>query len=345
MLKSNIIYNDIQNIVDDKGLCNEWSHLEGKTLLITGATGMIPVYLIHTLMALKNVKVFAVSRNEEMLRKKFLNYLDNTDFIVLIHDIYNPICISDSIDIIIHAASPSSPREISDYPVDTIRANIIGTENLLHFAQKNYVQKFLFLSSVTIYGKPMTCNELFTETDMGVVDENSRMSSYILSKRMGEYLCKAYYRQFKLKTYIGRISQTFGPGYTLYHGSPASDFIGDAVNNRNIIMKSTGETKRNYSYISDVITGLFYILLKGDAASPYNISDNNSYISTMEFAKNVVLASESNISINMQIEENDRSYNYGLNSNKLSALGWNPKVSIYDGLRKTIRFFKEENDA
>jgi len=342
---SKIIIDDIQSILEDRGLRDKWSELEGKTILITGATGMIPVYLVHTLMALKNVKVLAVSRDKEKLKKKFCAYLDNPYFSMVIHDIYNPICINNKIDIIIHAASPTSPRDIYDDPVNTIRANVIGTENLLSYSQKNSVQKFLFLSSVTIYGKPKTCNELFTETDLGEIDGNSQMGSYILSKRMGEYLCLSYHRQFKLKTYIARIAQTFGPGYRLYHGSPASDFIGDAVNNRNIIMKSTGETKRSYIYLSDIVTGLSYILLKGDVASPYNISDMNSYMSTREFAENVVLAAGSNISINIQPEENDRSYNYGLNSNKLSALGWSPKVPVFDGLRKTIRFFKEGNNA
>jgi nucleoside-diphosphate-sugar epimerase len=341
MIADPIINNDINSILEDVGLSGLWKQFSGKTILITGATGMISSYLIYTLMAIGNVNVIACTRNIENARQKFREYIYFPNFKILVQDIASTIDIKESVNIIIHAASPSGPHDIRNNPDGCTQANVNGTENLLCFAASSGVEKFLFLSSAVIYGKPAGF-ELFDEDSIGEIDYESSMVSYILSKRKGEEICQFYNHRYGINTYIARISQAYGPGYVLSHGSPASDFIGNVINNRNIIMTGSGTTRRNFTYISDVVTGVFYILLKGEIVSPYNIADMQSYMSTRDFAEEVLNASDnSHISIVVENEKNpDRSWNYGINSTKLGKLGWRAKVSTKTGLSRTISFFK-----
>ena len=340
-----IIETDIENILSNK---IDFKKLENSTVLITGASGMIGSYLLYTLAALNdlqsyNIKIVALVRNKE----KIPNYLKNrADIVVLEQDVCDRIGYNEKIDYIIHAASPASPKIMKEKPVDTIMANTIGTFNTLKLARKNNVKAYLYISSREVYGEPYEWQEQFDEQTYGFVDPLLPRSCYSEGKKAAETMCVSFKEQYGLNVKIARPAHTYGPGMSIYDGRVQADFLKNVVNHENIIMKSKGEAVRTYTYISDVITGIFYVLLNSDDVA-YNMADENAKITIKELAELLVsLYPERNLKLEMQIDSDSKGcapFKLGIiNSNKLRKLGWEPKVSLEDGFRRTVEYIEKE---
>lgn len=340
-----IIERDIENILSNK---IEFKKLENSTVLITGASGMIGSYLLYTLAALNdlqsyNIKIVALVRDKE----KLPNYLKNrADIIVLEQDVCDRISYNEKIDYIIHAASPASPKIMKEKPVDTIMANTIGTFNTLKLAKKNNVKAYLYISSREVYGEPYEWQEQFDEQTYGFVDPLLPRSCYSEGKKAAETMCVSFKEQYGLNVKIARPAHTYGPGMSIYDGRVQADFLKNVVNHENIIMKSKGEAVRTYTYISDVIAGIFFVLLNSDDIA-YNMADENAKITIKELAELLVsLYPERNLKVEMQIDEDNKGcapFKLGIiNSDKLRKLGWEPKVSLEDGFRRTVEYIEKE---
>lgn len=340
-----IIERDIENILSNK---IEFKKLENSTVLITGASGMIGSYLLYTLAALNdlqsyNIKIVALVRDKE----KLPNYLKNrADIIVLEQDVCDRISYNEKIDYIIHAASPASPKIMKEKPVDTIMANTIGTFNTLKLAKKNNVKAYLYISSREVYGEPYEWQEQFDEQTYGFVDPLLPRSCYSEGKKAAETMCVSFKEQYGLNVKIARPAHTYGPGMSIYDGRVQADFLKNVVNHENIIMKSKGEAVRTYTYISDVIAGIFFVLLNSDDIA-YNMADENAKITIKELAELLVsLYPERNLKVEMQIDKDNKGcapFKLGIiNSDKLRKLGWEPKVSLEDGFRRTVEYIEKE---
>lgn len=175
-----------------------WNYLKNKTFLITGATGMIGKCLIDIIMN-KNIKedlnctIIAVGRNKEKAKERLGMYFDNKNFMFVESDINKSINIDiDNIDYILHAASATHPLQYSSDPIGTITANVIGLYNLLELAKEKNNKRFIFASSVEIYGENRKDIEKFDENYLGYIDCNTLRAGYPESKRVGEALCQAY---------------------------------------------------------------------------------------------------------------------------------------------------------
>lgn len=340
-----IIERDIENILSNK---IEFKKLENSTVLITGASGMIGSYLLYTLAALNdlqsyNIKIVALVRDKE----KLPNYLKNrADIIVLEQDVCDRISYNEKIDYIIHAASPASPKIMKEKPVDTIMANTIGTFNTLKLAKKNNVKAYLYISSREVYGEPYEWQEQFDEQTYGFVDPLLPRSCYSEGKKAAETMCVSFKEQYGLNVKIARPAHTYGPGMSIYDGRVQADFLKNVVNHENIIMKSKGEAVRTYTYISDVIAGIFFVLLNSDDIA-YNMADENAKITIKELAELLVsLYPERNLKVEMQIDEDNKGcapFKLGIiNSDKLRKIGWEPKVSLENGFRRTVEYIEKE---
>ncbi len=340
-----IIERDIENILSNK---IEFKKLENSTVLITGASGMIGSYLLYTLAALNdlqsyNIKIVALVRDKE----KLPNYLKNrADIIVLEQDVCDRISYNEKIDYIIHAASPASPKIMKEKPVDTIMANTIGTFNTLKLAKKNNVKAYLYISSREVYGEPYEWQEQFDEQTYGFVDPLLPRSCYSEGKKAAETMCVSFKEQYGLNVKIARPAHTYGPGMSIYDGRVQADFLKNVVNHENIIMKSKGEAVRTYTYISDVIAGIFFVLLNSDDIA-YNMADENAKITIKELAELLVsLYPERNLKVEMQIDEDNKGcapFKLGIiNSDKLRKIGWKPKVSLENGFRRTVEYIEKE---
>ena len=277
----NIITEDLNEIIKAP---IDWERFSNKTVLITGASGFLPAYIVETLLFLsekgiiKNNKILALVRNVEKANTRFNHYLNNENLQFIVQDVCNPINISEKIDFIIHAASQASPKFYGSDPVGTLNANIIGTSNLLELAKRNKVEKFLYFSSSEVYGNLNEDDIPTSEDKFGSIDPCNIRSCYSEGKRAGETICISWKHQFKIPIVIVRPFHTYGPGMDLNDGRVYADFIRNIVNNENIEMKSDGSAIRAFCYISDATIAFFKVLLSGEIGAAYNVgNDKNTY--------------------------------------------------------------------
>ena len=328
----------------------DWNRFENKTILITGANGFLPAYMVETLLLLNNdilkyspCKVIALVRNEKHTKERFSNYLSDENLKIIVQDVANEINLIEKIDYIVHAASPASPKYYNIDPVGVIMPNILGTKNTLELARKNNIEGYLYFSSGEVYGQ-LNDGEVVNEDKYGYLDPTSVRACYGESKRMGENLCVSYGHQYNIPIKIVRPFHTYGPGMKLDDGRVFADFVKNIVNNEDIEMKSDGSARRAFCYLSDATVAFFKILLDGEKNNAYNMANAKAIISIKELATilvnmfpekklKAVFAEQSKDYLQSPIKGNS------VDTSKLEKLGWKPSVSIEDGFNKTIRSY------
>jgi len=350
--------NDVRNPIIEEdlefitGSNLPWDALEGKNILISGANGFVPAYLVETILFLnetrfkKKAKVFALIRNKEKALNRFAFYKSRTDLIFVVQDVTEPVTIKDDIHFIIHAASQASPKYFAIDPVGTINANVIGTYNLLEYAKKRDTESFLFFSSGEVYGNIEKSETKINESMYGYLDPMDVRSCYAEGKRAGETMCISYHKQFGVPVKIVRPFHTYGPGMRLDDGRVFADFASNIVNYQDIKMKSDGSAVRSFCYLSDATSAFFTVLLKGEDAQAYNVTNPTATKSIYDLAKTLVeLFPERKLKV-IRVNEPDspgylRSSIYGFipDISKFMKLGWTPKISIEEGFRRTIMSF------
>ncbi|UKJ08237.1 NAD-dependent epimerase/dehydratase family protein [Solitalea lacus] len=347
-----IIRQDLEYI-SNSGI--EWGRFKDKTVLISGANGFIPSYLVESLLFVNNLlnqntRVIALVRNKEKAEKRFRNYLNNHLLEILVQDVCQPIDLNIKVDYIIHAASQASPKYYSIDPVGTLNANIFGTINLLSLAVKSSAQSCLFFSSSEVYGEVEEDFIPIKEDGYGYLNPTSVRSCYAESKRMGETICVSWAHQYGVDVKIVRPFHTYGPMMDLTDGRVFADFVADIVLNRDIIMKSDGTAVRAYCYLSDAIIAYFLVLLKGAQAESYNIGNPQGVCSVIDLANKLVSSfPEKKLKV-IRKENMDSNYipskaNKVIpNIDKVTSLGWKPKVSIEEGFTRTVISYESNLD-
>lgn len=337
--------NDIEkylNVID-------MSFLHNKKILITGATGLIGSYLIDLLMTYNqknnaNIDIYALSRNLKKLENRFNSYLKNNNFHMIIQDVCDKITI-DKIDYIIHGASNTHPIAYSTDPIGTITTNVLGLYNLLDLAKEKNIQKFLFLSSVEIYGENNQNIDSFVETDCGYLNCNTLRAGYPESKRLGESLCQAYIEKYNLDIVIPRISRVYGPTILKTDTKALSQFINNVIEDKDIVLKSDGTQCFSYSYVGDIVSALLLLLNKGKCGEAYNISNKKSDIHLKDLAQLIANYANKKVIFDLPNETEKKGFSKAtkaiLNSNKLLELGYNPITTIEEGITLTIDILKE----
>ncbi len=345
-----IIEEDIITILESNV---DWSRFKNKTVLITGANGFLPAYMVETLMYLNNhhnfdITVVCLVRNLVKAQKRFAGYLKSDHLIFLHQDVCDEIKYRNKIDFIIHAASQASPKYYGIDPVGTLSANIFGTRNILNLAVVDKVESLLYFSSGEIYGIQSDESVPIQEDSYGFVNPMSIRSCYAESKRMGENMCVSWGSQYGVNVKIVRPFHTYGPGMDLTDGRVFADFVGNIVNDEDIIMKSNGLAQRPFCYLSDAIIAYFKILLVGESGEAYNVGNPNCECSILELAQTLVtLFPEKNLKVITQITANDLTtvqmksplQRCTPNIKKISDLGWCPIVSVEQGFKRTIESY------
>lgn len=338
-----------------------WEKLSGKTVMISGATGMIGKCIIDLLM-LKNAEiqkeaekagigastkcvwpicVTALSRNEKRAKERFGEYWDMDTFRYISCDVNEEIPECGQVDYIIHAASNTHPLQYSKDSIGTITSNIIGTKNLLDYAVSHQTQRFCFVSSVEIYGENRGDVEKFDENYLGYINCNTLRAGYPESKRVGETLCNAYYQTHQLDFVIPRLSRVYGPTMLESDSKAIAQFIKKAAASEDIILKSAGTQLYSYTYAMDAAMGILTVLLKGEQGEAYNISDADSEVTLRQITE--WLAEDNGVKVVFEIPDAAEQKGYStatkalLDTKKMEALGWMPQIHMREGLRKTVK--------
>ena len=266
---------------------------------------------------------------------------------MIVQSVSEPVKSDVKFDYVIHTASPASPLIMREDPVGTVAANTLGTYYTLEAAQRSGAKGYIFISSREIYGQPYEGQKMFTEDTYGFVDPLDPRSCYPEGKKAAETMCASFRKQYGLDAKIARLAHTFGPGMSIDDGRVQADFLRNVVNNQDIVMKSEGTAIRTYTYVSDAVSALFYILLNAEDMV-YNISSEDCTVSIRQLAETLIEAvPERNLKLVIDIPEADKNsgcapFTLGiLNSEKLRNIGWKPHYSLKEGLKRTVDFLEE----
>lgn len=331
-----------------------WKELDGKTILLTGAYGMLASYIVYFLFFIRNkknikVNLIAIVRNKDKFYKKFSDITEMDNITVIENDVSEPMDIDGNIDYIIHAASLASPQYYSVCPVDVLNPNTIGTYYLLQLAKEKNVKGFLMFSTCDVYGVPNAVNGMITEDSYGRMDTLDIHNCYSESKRMAETMCKAFNVQYGIHTKIARIAHTYAPTMDIDNDPRVfASFVKNIVTGQDIVMKSDGSGKRSFCYITDAIAGYFMILFKGVDGEAYNVCNTSQFISVKELA-DILVSLYPEKKLKVIRKDRSKSEHYTENSllvgcenipdnSKLEKLGWNAEINVKEGFKRVVEY-------
>ena len=343
-----VIEEDLRRIVSS-GL--PWNRLFGKTILISGANGFVPSYMLETLLYLNEsagagIHAVALVRNRERANRRLGHLAGRPDLTIVVQNVEEPYAGPVAVDFVIHAASQASPKFYSTDPVGTFAANIIGTWRMLETARDARSEGFLFFSSGEVYGHLEDPSVPVSETSFGYLDPVNVRSCYAEGKRGGETLCACWHSQFGIPAKIIRLSHTYGPRMDLSDGRVFADFVADVVAGRNIVMKSDGSARRPFCYLADAIEGIFTVLLHGNGGEAYNVG-SDSEISILELAELLCrLFPERKCRVVRQERNPDDPYLVSptlgghFDIAKIKSMGWAPTTGLEEGFRRTVKSYE-----
>ncbi len=328
-----------------------WSMLDNKCVMITGATGLIGKYLIEVLLQRNrtnglHTRIIAVGRNEEKFRTRFADVKDSDNVIFLKHDVQEPFDdYKERVDVIVHMASNTHPKLYATDPIGTEMSNILGTYYLLQLAAANKGCRFVFASSGDIYGDNRSDKEFIEETDCGYINCNTLRAGYIEGKRASEALCNAYREAEGIDFVIARFCRLYGPTMQLSDSKAISQFINKAILKQDIVLKSKGTQTFSYLYIYDAVTALLTVMCNGENGNAYNIAANDQALALKDLAAILAQIGESKVVFDLpdEIEHKGAStfQNVKLDGSKLTSLGWKSQVDMAEGLRHTVESIRK----
>ena len=334
------------------GLNLPWEKLQGKSIMISGATGLLGSFLIDVILEKilssdLNCTVYALGRNEQKARDRFSKHLKDEHFVFIPYDVKKPFVCNDleTVDYVLHLASNTHPLQYSTDPIGTITTNIVGLQNMLDFAVAHNTARFAFASSNEIYGKNRGDVEFFDENYCGYINSNTMRAGYPESKRCGEALCQAYKAQAGLDVVILRFTRSYGPTMLMSDTKAISQFIQKGIAGENIVLKSAGTQFYSYQYVADSVSGLLTVFLCGENGEAYNIAEEHSDIMLKDLA--AIIAGINGKEVVYEITDAIEAAGYStatkarLDGHKLQALGWKPRYDIKTGLERTIAILRE----
>ena len=347
-LNDQIILEDMRTIYQSR---KDWDELKNARIYFSGATGSIASYCILFLIFLNeyedfHISIYAGVRNPDKAARMFGRYVGKDYFHLIVSDISLPFDEDIQLDYMVHAASLASPQYYGCAPVETMLPNVVGTNELLRWCRFHPVKGFLFFSSGAVYGV-INGQQSIAEEDVGTMDFLAEGNVYSESKRCGEALCRAYYKEYGIPVKVARINHTYSPTMDIVHDKRVfSEFVSNIIKGENIVLKSDGQARRAFCYITDTVTAVFQILFQGKEGENYNVGNTDEYVRISELAELLVnLFPEKNLIVSYGTR-NDSGYKpipesqaVKFSVGKLNKLGWYPKITLKEGAYRTICYF------
>jgi dTDP-glucose 4,6-dehydratase len=283
----------------------------------------------HTVVALDNFLTGA--------KQNLAHLSGNPGFELIEQDVTRPVAVDGTVDVVLHMASPASPKDYLEHPIETLDVGSAGTRNMLELA-KVHGARFLVTSTSETYGDPAVHPQV--ETYWGNVNPVGPRSCYDESKRFAEAMTMAYHRTYNLRTNIARIFNTYGPRMKLNDGRVVPAFMDQALRGEPITIFGDGSQTRSFCYVSDLVDGL-YRLMQSDERYPVNLG-NPQEMTILEFAERIRrLAGSKSELIQQPLPQDDPKQRKPDITKAKRILGWEPRVSLEDGLQQTIEYFRK----
>lgn len=330
----------------------DWEYFRNKTVLVTGATGRLGMYIVEAINKADidwnlNVTILALARNEKKLQEVFGESLKLPNIHPLVQDITEPIHWDGNVHYIFHTAGAASPQDFTNWPVDTLWGHVQGTRNVLELAREKKTEKVFYVSTVEIYGE-WKSEQGIHEDDMGPMHCDNARACYPEAKRLCETMLASYEAQYGIP-YVGvRLCHTFGPGISLDDGRAFSEFIRDVIDGKDIVLQSDGSAERTYTYVADAVGGMLLAFTKG-TDHYYNIANLNNLISIRDLAELIAsLDPKQKVKVQYANEQEQKlkylPFKLGImNVDRIMELGWRPHVGIRDAFRYTLESFLQRS--
>ncbi len=340
MMISRIQHEDLLDFARSFALADD---LCDSSFLITGATGLIGSSLIRSLLALnKGIHIVAPVRDLSKAKSLFEETDGRVEWIEcnLTSFDYSQI---ENVDFVIHCASPTNGKFVQDHPVETYELAVESTRKLLGYSRSHLIKSMVFVSSLEAYGENFD-DHTVDENMQFYVDAQNMRSAYPLGKRAAEYLCSAYAMEYSVPAKSVRLTQTFGAGISKEDNRVFAQFARSVVAGSDIVLHTKGESAKPYCYLTDAVTAILYVLLRGENGEVYNVANESSYISIIDLA--CFLRNEFNPQIKVRVELNDNMgyapmTKLNLSTEKIRALGWQPKYDLKQMFGRLIKYLTE----
>ena len=328
----------------------ELSDMQGKSILITGAAGLICSSVVDILFRYNDtqnagIRILAAGRWPEEMEGRFREMVKRDDFIFVRYDA----CRTDNkldmpCDYILHGASNAFPGMIIKEPVETMLSNILGTKYLLDYAKEVRANRILYISSSEVYGNKDN-GEPFKEDEYGAIDLLNPRNSYSIGKRAAETLCASYAEEYGVEPVIVRPGHIYGPTASPMDNRVSSAWAYAAAQGKDIVMKSDGTQMRSYCYCLDCVSAMLKVMHSGKSMKAYNISNPESIISIRQLAEILAEAGKVRLLREKAWEEEKKEFNpmnnSSLESKNLQELGWKGLFDAHEGLSHTVDILRE----
>lgn len=318
------------------------SSLKGKSILITGATGLVGVNLIDALMAYGGIFVYAVGRSKDKAASRLGEYYNNPNFCFLEQDVRQPFPNNLIVDYILPLASNTHPVAYSQYPIETIEINVKGALHALQLAEYCGAT-VLYPSTVEVYGNAIG-KDIFTEDYTGKLSLSTSRSCYTESKRVCEAMCQSYIAERSVKVKIVRLCRVFGPTMMESDSKASSQFIKKAVAGEDIVLKSKGNQYFSYIYVSDAVAAMIHVLIKGEIGVAYNISNDKCNVYLRDLAQMCADCNSKEVVYDLPSEVELKGFSLAmqaiLDNRKLKSIGFESKYTMKDAVSRTVEILK-----
>ncbi len=309
--------------------------MSSQNVLVTGGAGFIGSHLCRFLLS-KKYHVICVDNFLTGNMANVSDLLSNPGFSSIEQDVTKPLDISGPVDFILHFASPASPVDYAAFPIQTLKVGSLGTHNLLGLAKAKGAV-FLLASTSEVYGDPLVHPQ--PESYWGNVNPIGPRGVYDEAKRFAEALTMAYHTFHGMDTKIARLFNTYGPGMRKNDGRVVPNFIGQAISGKPLTVYGDGSQTRSFCYVSDLVEGIYRLMLSSENG-PVNLGNPEEY-TVLEFADKILKLTGSASKISFKpLPVDDPKTRCPDISRARRVLKWQPEVSVDDGLRKTIEWFR-----
>ncbi|WP_449277063.1 NAD-dependent epimerase/dehydratase family protein [Leucobacter sp. GX24907] len=346
LFESQVFQEDVRAIADAE---LPWEKYRGQRILVTGASGMIPMYLVGALLAANelydlDLHVAGLVRNRAKAEQRFGSALQREDFSLQVGDVSEVRSFDAEYATVFHGASPARPSLHNQSPTTTLKANVLGTINLLDAQVAAGGGSFVLLSSSEVYGA-VSHVDLINEDAIGGLQHFAPRAAYSEGKRVAETALAAYQAEFGIAPLVLRFGHIYGPGMALDDGRVQADFLADVVNGRNVRMMSAGAATRTYTYVADAALGAFTAHLLGDQPV-YNVADPAGNVSIRQLAEVFAAARPDKcLELNFVNPDDSRSFSpvpsLGLDARRLESIGWKPSTTLAQGVDRAIRSYED----